>query len=124
MQIGAAQPGSANAHNDIPGACYLWLRYFLYFGKFMILVNSHCFHMYSSMFSSSSPSKREPGNPHSRKKSPVARQSATLVSLVARINDLLRLLAETRERIHEWNALGRNLCDAFVDVAERVTTPA
>jgi GMP synthase (glutamine-hydrolysing) len=34
------------------------------------------------------------------------------------------LAAETRERIGEWNELGRTLCDAFVDVAERVATPA
>jgi GMP synthase (glutamine-hydrolysing) len=34
------------------------------------------------------------------------------------------LLAETRDRIGEWNALGRELCGAFVDVAERVATPA
>jgi GMP synthase (glutamine-hydrolysing) len=34
------------------------------------------------------------------------------------------LTAETAERIGEWNALGRRLCDAFVDVAERVTAPA
>jgi GMP synthase (glutamine-hydrolysing) len=34
------------------------------------------------------------------------------------------LLAETRERIAEWNELGRVLCDAFVDVAERVAAPA
>jgi GMP synthase (glutamine-hydrolysing) len=33
------------------------------------------------------------------------------------------LLAETRERIHAWNELGRDLCNAFVDVAERVATP-
>ena len=46
--------------------------------------------MYSSILSSSGPSKREPGNPHSRKKSPVARQSATLTSLQVRIDDLLR----------------------------------
>ncbi len=38
--------------------------------------------------------------------------------------DSAELIAETRERIEEWNALGRELCDAFVDVAERVTTPA
>jgi len=34
------------------------------------------------------------------------------------------LLAETRERIEAWNALGRELCDAFVDAAERVGAPA
>jgi GMP synthase (glutamine-hydrolysing) len=34
-----------------------------------------------------------------------------------------RLLAETRDRIAAWNELGRTLCDEFVDVAERVTTP-
>jgi GMP synthase-like glutamine amidotransferase len=33
------------------------------------------------------------------------------------------LMAETRRRIGEWNALGRELCDAFVDVAERVASP-
>jgi GMP synthase-like glutamine amidotransferase len=33
------------------------------------------------------------------------------------------LLAETRERIGAWNALGRDLCDAFVDAAERVGSP-
>src|SRR6266516_2816850 len=71
----------------------LWLRYFLDLGLFMILMQTYSFHMYSSMFSSSDPSKREPGNPHSRKKSPVARQSATLTSLAVRINDLLRRLA-------------------------------
>jgi len=38
--------------------------------------------------------------------------------------DSERMLAETRERIEEWNDLGRTLCDAFVDVAERVATPA
>jgi GMP synthase (glutamine-hydrolysing) len=34
------------------------------------------------------------------------------------------LMAETRERIGAWNELGRELCGAFVDVAERVTTLA
>jgi GMP synthase (glutamine-hydrolysing) len=34
------------------------------------------------------------------------------------------LLAETRERIAGWNDLGRALCGAFVEVAERVATPA
>jgi GMP synthase (glutamine-hydrolysing) len=34
------------------------------------------------------------------------------------------LLEETRERIGAWNDLGRTLCDAFVDAAERVATPA
>ncbi|HEY3017789.1 MAG TPA: type 1 glutamine amidotransferase [Gaiellaceae bacterium] len=38
--------------------------------------------------------------------------------------DRAALLADTRERMEEWNALGRELCDAFVDVAERVATPA
>jgi GMP synthase (glutamine-hydrolysing) len=33
------------------------------------------------------------------------------------------LLAETRERIGAWNELGRGLCNAFVDVAERVAAP-
>jgi len=34
------------------------------------------------------------------------------------------LLDETRTRIDDWNELGKTLCDAFVDVAERVATPA
>jgi GMP synthase (glutamine-hydrolysing) len=34
------------------------------------------------------------------------------------------LMAETRIQIGEWNALGQELCDAFVDVAERVAAPA
>jgi GMP synthase (glutamine-hydrolysing) len=34
------------------------------------------------------------------------------------------LLDQTRERIGEWNELGKGLCDAFVGVAERVATPA
>jgi GMP synthase (glutamine-hydrolysing) len=33
------------------------------------------------------------------------------------------LRAETLDRIGEWSELGRTLCDAFVDVAERVATP-
>jgi GMP synthase (glutamine-hydrolysing) len=37
--------------------------------------------------------------------------------------DRERLLSDTRERIDEWNELGRGLCDAFLDVAERVATP-
>jgi GMP synthase (glutamine-hydrolysing) len=38
--------------------------------------------------------------------------------------DAEAVLAETRERITEWNELGRDLCNAFVDVAERVAAPA
>jgi GMP synthase-like glutamine amidotransferase len=34
------------------------------------------------------------------------------------------LLEQTRERIGTWNELGKTLCGAFVDVAERVATPA
>ena len=34
------------------------------------------------------------------------------------------LHAQTLERIEEWNELGRTLCDAFIDVAERVAAPA
>jgi GMP synthase (glutamine-hydrolysing) len=34
------------------------------------------------------------------------------------------LLAATAERIDEWNVLGRDLCGAFVDAAERVGSPA
>jgi GMP synthase-like glutamine amidotransferase len=38
--------------------------------------------------------------------------------------DAHALLAETRKRIEAWNALGSDLCDAFVDAAERVGAPA
>jgi GMP synthase (glutamine-hydrolysing) len=38
--------------------------------------------------------------------------------------DREQLLAETRARIEEWNGVGGKLCDAFVDVAERVAAPA
>jgi len=34
------------------------------------------------------------------------------------------LLAGTRPRIEQWNALGRELCGAFVEVAERAAAPA
>jgi GMP synthase (glutamine-hydrolysing) len=34
------------------------------------------------------------------------------------------VLEQTRERIGDWNELGRGLCDAFVGVAERVAAPA
>jgi GMP synthase (glutamine-hydrolysing) len=33
------------------------------------------------------------------------------------------LMAETRERIGTWNDIGRKLCGAFVEVAERVAAP-
>jgi len=33
------------------------------------------------------------------------------------------LLQETRGRIGRWNELGRRLCDAFLEAAERVTAP-
>jgi GMP synthase (glutamine-hydrolysing) len=35
--------------------------------------------------------------------------------------DFAALLSETQDRIEEWNALGRRLCGAFLEVAERVT---
>jgi GMP synthase (glutamine-hydrolysing) len=35
-----------------------------------------------------------------------------------------RRLEETRSRIDDWNELGRGLCGAFVEVAERVGAPA
>jgi GMP synthase (glutamine-hydrolysing) len=38
--------------------------------------------------------------------------------------DAAGLRRETAERIQAWNELGRQLCGAFVDVAERVATPA
>lgn len=34
------------------------------------------------------------------------------------------LLAQTRERIDDWNELGRGLCTAFLEVAARVGAPA
>jgi GMP synthase (glutamine-hydrolysing) len=34
------------------------------------------------------------------------------------------LVRQTGERIAEWNALGRSLCDVFVEIAERVAVPA
>jgi GMP synthase (glutamine-hydrolysing) len=34
------------------------------------------------------------------------------------------LRAQTYERISQWNEVGRTLCDAFLDVAERVAAPA
>ena len=34
------------------------------------------------------------------------------------------LHAQTLERIAGWNELGRTLCDAFIDVAERVSVTA
>lgn len=37
--------------------------------------------------------------------------------------DPRELLAETRRRIAAWNELGRALCGAFAEVAERVTAP-
>jgi GMP synthase (glutamine-hydrolysing) len=37
--------------------------------------------------------------------------------------DHARLRAETRNRIDEWNDVGRRLCGAFVDVAERSAAP-
>jgi GMP synthase-like glutamine amidotransferase len=40
------------------------------------------------------------------------------------VDDGERLLSESRERIASWNDLGRGLCGAFVEVAERVATPA
>jgi GMP synthase-like glutamine amidotransferase len=38
--------------------------------------------------------------------------------------DPVSFMVETRERIGAWNALGRELCSGFVDVAERVAAPA
>ena len=38
--------------------------------------------------------------------------------------DRSAFLEETRNRIQEWNALGRALCGAFVEAAERVGAPA
>ena len=38
--------------------------------------------------------------------------------------DFDALRVETRERIEGWNELGRRLCGAFLEVAERVATPA
>jgi len=38
--------------------------------------------------------------------------------------DRAELAAETEARIGEWNELGRSLCSAFVEVAERTAVPA
>jgi GMP synthase (glutamine-hydrolysing) len=38
--------------------------------------------------------------------------------------DYEAIRAETPERIEAWHDLGRSLCSAFVEVAERVATPA
>jgi GMP synthase (glutamine-hydrolysing) len=38
--------------------------------------------------------------------------------------DAGELLDETRQRIGDWNIIGRELCGAFVDAAERVGAPA
>jgi GMP synthase (glutamine-hydrolysing) len=40
------------------------------------------------------------------------------------VGDAERLLAESRERIGWWNDVGRSLCGAFVEVAERAAAPA
>src|SRR5205823_4802390 len=93
MQVGAAKASTANANDDIEWTGHLWLGNLFDFRKFFILVQTDCFHLYSSIGSSSGPTKREPGRPHSRKKSPVARHRETLVSLHARIKDLLLCLA-------------------------------
>lgn len=34
------------------------------------------------------------------------------------------LLAESVQRMDDWNELGRTICNAFVDVAERIVAPA
>src|SRR5436305_2926001 len=93
MQIGATQTRTTNPHDNVEGAGDLWFVNIFDFRSFLILVQTDCFHMYSSMGSSSGPTKREPGRPHSRKKSPVVRHKVTLTSLPAWINALLRRLA-------------------------------
>jgi GMP synthase-like glutamine amidotransferase len=40
------------------------------------------------------------------------------------VEDSQRLLAESRDRIGWWNDVGRGLCGAFVEVAERAAAPA
>ena len=37
--------------------------------------------------------------------------------------DLEAIARETEERIERWNDLGRELCGAFLEVAERVAAP-
>src|SRR5713101_901377 len=93
MQVGATETSATNTYNDVKWAGNLWLLHLIYFGLFFILVQTNCFHRYSSIGNSSAPTKREPGKPHSRKKSPVVRHNVTLTSLPARINDWLRCLA-------------------------------
>ena len=38
--------------------------------------------------------------------------------------DRARLREQTREKIDSWNEIGRSLCGAFVEIAERVAAPA
>src|SRR6266566_148807 len=93
MQVGATQTCATNAHNHIKRTSHLWFVHLLYLGLFVIVVQAYCFHIYSSIGNASGPTKREPGRPHSRKKSPVVRHNVTLTSLPARIKDWLRCLA-------------------------------
>src|SRR5436309_467240 len=93
MQISSAQASASNPHNDIEWTANLWLCDLFDHRLLFIMVQTYCFHMYSSIFRSSVPTKREPGKPQLRKKSPVARHNATFTSLPARINALLRRLA-------------------------------
>src|SRR5205823_13964960 len=83
MQVGAAEASTANANDDIEWTGHLWLVNLSDIGKFFVMVQTDCFHLYSSIGSSSGPTKREPGRPHSRKKSPVVRHKVTLTSLPA-----------------------------------------
>src|SRR2546423_1110406 len=92
-RVGAVKASTANANDDIEWTGHLWLGNLFDFGKFFVMVQTDCFHLYSSIGSSSGPTKREPGRPHSRKKSPVVRHKVTLTSLPARIKAPLRLLA-------------------------------
>jgi hypothetical protein len=34
------------------------------------------------------------------------------------------MLSQTRERVAGWNDFGRQLCSTFLEVAERIGTPA
>src|SRR6266571_7430577 len=93
MQISTAQTCATDPYNHIIRTSHLWLVHLLYLGLFVIVVQAYCFHIYSSIGNASGPTKREPGKPHSRKKSPVVRHNVTLTSLPARIKDWLRCLA-------------------------------
>src|SRR5712692_2645069 len=93
MQVGAAQAGRADAHDHGVGGGNLRLVDLLDLQVdvhlLVVRIQSGCFHGTSLLQNTScslrsrGSTKRAPGIPHSRKKSPVARHSATLTALPA-----------------------------------------